>query len=67
MQESTGRANKTERDAAGADSEATSKETLSDVEKNKKDTGSSPSHIDPGPAPDGAVDESQENKDAGPM
>lgn len=72
MQESTGRElskkeNDSEQDAAGADSEATSKETLSDLEKNEEDVGSSSSKPDPGPSPDGALDESDEIKDAGPM
>ncbi|HEV7473526.1 MAG TPA: hypothetical protein VGN90_05735 [Pyrinomonadaceae bacterium] len=64
VQESTDRENKTE---PGADSEATSKETLSDIEKNEADTDSKGSEVDAGPSPDGAFDESNENKDAGPM
>jgi hypothetical protein len=72
MQESTGREsskkeNDSERDATGADSAATSKETLSDLEENEADVGSSNSKPDPGPSPDGAFDESDETKDAGPM
>jgi hypothetical protein len=59
--------NKTEEDVAGADSDATSKETLSDVEENEENTGPSGSKLDPGPSPDGTLDESDENKDAGPM
>lgn len=72
MQESTGREssikeNDSKQDAAGADSEATSKETLSDLEENEADVGSSNSNPDAGPSPDGALDESDEIKDAGPM
>ena len=71
MQESTRReSSKEEKDskrAAGADSDATSKETLSDLEENKENVGSSGSESDSGPSPDGALDESDETKDAGPM
>ena len=47
-------------------SDATSDETLSDVEETGNDTGSSDSS-DPGPSPDGRLDEADELKDAGPM
>jgi len=75
MQESTGREssieqNDSEQDAAGAASDATSKETLNDLEENEENVGSSSSDSDPGPSPDGARDErneSSEIKDAGPM
>jgi hypothetical protein len=72
MQESTGRESlkrekDSERDAAGVDSEATSKETLSDIEETEKDPVSESSTPDPGPSPDGALDENDEIKDAGPM
>ncbi|HBB89853.1 MAG TPA: hypothetical protein DC047_19790 [Blastocatellia bacterium] len=49
------------------DSDATSKETLSDVQENEKQSGSTADALDPGPSPDGAFDESDELKDAGPM
>jgi hypothetical protein len=49
------------------DSEATSKETLSDVQENEKSSGSTADKHDSGPSPDGAFDESDEIKDAGPM
>ena len=69
MQESTGRnsskENNSEQDGVGADSEATSKERLSDLEKSEEDVGSSSSEA--GPSPDGALDESDEIKDAGPI
>ena len=65
MQESAGREPKP--DPAGADSEATSKETLSDLEHNEENIGSGSSNPDSGPSPDGAVDESDELKDAGPI
>jgi hypothetical protein len=72
MQESTGREksireNEPEKDAAGADPHATSKETLKDIEENEANVGSSSSDPDPGPSPDGALDEPDEIKDAGPM
>jgi hypothetical protein len=71
MQESTGRESKKEndieQDPAAADSEATSKETLRDLEENEGNGGSSSSELDPGPSPDGGFDESDEIKDAGPM
>jgi hypothetical protein len=70
MQESIERKSKehdSEPDAAIADAEATSKETLSDVEENQKNFESGSSDSDPGPSPDGAFDESDETKDAGPM
>jgi hypothetical protein len=72
MQESTGRESskkesEPEQNAAGEDSEATSKETLNDLEETEEDSGSSSSATDPGPSPDGAFDEGNELKDAGPM
>jgi hypothetical protein len=67
MQESTGRESSTKQDDSKKDSEATSKETLSDLEENKKNVESGGSKQDPGPSPDGALDESDEFKDAGPM
>jgi hypothetical protein len=48
-------------------SEATSDETLSDVEENEKSTSSSDTNSDGGPSPDGSLDETDELKDAGPM
>lgn len=63
MQESTDR----KKPAEENDSEATSHETLSDVEENQADVASETSNPDPGPSPDGALDESDEIKDAGPM
>ncbi|HYJ87410.1 MAG TPA: hypothetical protein VEW46_15215 [Pyrinomonadaceae bacterium] len=52
---------------AGVDSDATSKETLDDLEETEADVDSGSSKPDPGPSPDGAVDESGEIEDAGPM
>jgi hypothetical protein len=52
---------------AGVDSEATSKETLNDLEEAEADVDSGSSKPDPGPSPDGTIDESGEIKDAGPM
>jgi hypothetical protein len=69
MQESTERESSKENDSAAdateTDSEATSKETLSDLEENKRAV--EPASGEPGPSPDGALDESDEIKDAGPM
>jgi hypothetical protein len=48
-------------------SEATSKETLSDLEKTEKDLGSLDDESSPGPSPDGQLDETDELKDAGPI
>ncbi|MEP6819003.1 MAG: hypothetical protein ABJA18_05675 [bacterium] len=53
-------------DAAAARSDATSKETLGDLEKNEVSDSESPAS-DPGPSPDGALDEPDEIKDAGPI
>jgi hypothetical protein len=49
------------------DSDATSKDTLSDIQQNEKQSGSTGDAPDPGPSPDGAFDEIDEVKDAGPM
>jgi hypothetical protein len=72
MQESTDRESSKnqgdcEQGSSPADSEATSKETLSDVAENEANTDASGAELDPGPSPDGAFDESDESKDAGPM
>lgn len=48
-------------------SDATSDETVDDVEKTENDAGSSGSEGVPGPSPDGRLDEADELKDAGPM
>jgi hypothetical protein len=56
-----------EKKVAERHSEATSDETLSDLEKNEEDVVSSSSKPDPEPSPDGALDERDEIKDAGPM
>lgn len=47
-------------------SDATSDETVSDVEESEKNSSSSDDR-DPGPSPDGRLDESDELKDAEPM
>ena len=65
MQESTGGENKKQDKAA--DSEATSKELLSDIEETEENPGASSSELDPGPSPDGAFDESDEKNAAGPV
>ena len=65
MQESTDR--EREPDPAEADSEATSKETLSDLEHNEANVVSGSSTPDYGRSPDSTVDDSDESKDAGPM
>jgi hypothetical protein len=48
-------------------SEATSHKTLSDLEETETDSSSTETTRDHGPSPDGALDESDEIKDAGPM
>lgn len=48
-------------------SEATSDETLSDIEETQKDSSLENPREDPGPSPDGILDEPSEIKDAGPM
>lgn len=67
MQKSTGRENKKEQDAKEARSDATSKELLSDIEETEEGGDSGKSKPDPGPLPDGAFDESDDSKGAGPM
>lgn len=47
--------------------EATSKETLSDLEETEKGLASPLDESSPGPSPDGQLDETGEIKDAGPM
>jgi hypothetical protein len=48
-------------------SEATSKETLSDIEEIQDESNLESPKEDPGPSPDGRLDEPEELKDAGPM
>ena len=48
-------------------SEATSDETLSDLEETETNSSSNDTGFDPGPSPDGMLDEPDEIKDAGPM
>jgi hypothetical protein len=48
-------------------SEATSSETLTDLQETESESGSTNSKRDPGPSPDGLLDEPDEIKDAGPM
>jgi hypothetical protein len=70
MQDTNDKRDKMEERRKGLDerkSEATSDETLSDLEDSETDSGSSSIKSDPGPSPDGALDESDEIKDAGPM
>ena len=55
------------KDSKGRSSEAVSNKTLSDIEETENVSSvESPSH-DPGPSPDGLLDEPEEIKDAGPM
>ena len=48
-------------------SDATSDETLSDLEHKQKSAASTTTSGEPGPSPDGAFDESDESKKADPM
>jgi len=56
-------------DAGARESDATSKETLKDVEANEKSSPSKPSDAaqSNGPSPDGAFDDTKKSNDAGPM
>lgn len=56
-----------EKQLAERKSEATSDETLSDLEETETDSSSTDPGLDPGPSPDGILDEPGELKDAGPM
>ena len=67
MQESSKKEDEGREGASEVDSEATSKETLGDLEETEAAVDSGSSKPDPGPSPDGAIDESSEIKDAGPM
>jgi hypothetical protein len=48
-------------------SAATNDETLDDIEQSDTTSTSRTSDLDPGPSPDGTLDEPDEVKDAGPM
>jgi hypothetical protein len=48
-------------------SEATSDETLSELEESEEVTSGDSIQGEPGPSPDGVLDEQDELKDAGPM
>ena len=48
-------------------SEATNAETLKEIEESETSPSSRGRGRDPGPSPDGAIDEPDEVKDAGPM
>lgn len=48
-------------------SEATSGEMVNDLQETEESSGLISTNPDPGPSPDGALDESDEIKDAGPM
>jgi hypothetical protein len=76
MKESAGggtrrqQSNDSKNDAARPDSEATSKETLEDLEQTEKISDSTSETADDAsnvPSPDGLLDEPGELKDAGPM
>ena len=59
--------NEGKKDSAIQDSDATSKETLSEIQEREKQSGSDSGESNPGPSPNGALDEPGEIKDAGPM
>ena len=67
MQESSKKEDVGGKGTSEVDSEATSKETVGDLEETEADVDSGSSKPDPGPSPDGAIDESREINDAGPM
>lgn len=63
-----GKANPTEpKDLEDRLSEATSDKTLSDLEETETESSATDTALDPGPSPDGILDEPDEIKDAGPM
>lgn len=66
MADLTGREKDNQEPAQKPDSDATSKDTLSDVREGEK-VSSGSEKPDSGPAPDGSFDEDDELKDAGPM
>lgn len=69
MQDSQGRdpAQEKEKTLAERKSEATSDETVSDLEETEKESNSTGTGLEPGPSPDGMLDEPDETKDAGPI
>jgi hypothetical protein len=58
---------KSEKELDERKSEATSNKTLSDIEETEQDSTLENPREDPGPSPDGLLDEPDEIKDAGPM
>jgi hypothetical protein len=58
---------KSEKELDERKSEATSNKTLSDIEETEQDSTLENPREDPGPSPDGLLDEPDETKDAGPM
>ena len=48
-------------------SEATSDKTLSDLEQTETDSSSTDTGLDPGPSPDGMLDQPDKINDAGPI
>jgi hypothetical protein len=58
---------KSEKGLDGRKAEATSDETLSDIEETEQDSSLENPRDDVGPSPDGLLDEPDEIKDAGPM
>jgi len=57
---------KSEKELDERKSEATSNKTLSDIEETEQDSTLENPREDPGPSPDGVLDEPDESKDAGP-
>jgi len=55
-----------EQSADNGSADETSKKTLEDIEETESSVSESPNY-DPGPSPDGLLDEPDELKDAGPM
>jgi len=63
MQESTGRKTETPK----SESDATSKETLEDIEDDEKSSALEGGQESGVPSPDGAFEDSGESKETGPM
>lgn len=67
MQESSNKEDAGRQDNPSVDSDATSKETVKDLEDTEADSSAGSNAPDPGPSPDGSVDQRDEINDAGPM
>jgi hypothetical protein len=67
VENSSTRKSDTKTSLTDRDDEATSKETVKDLEETTTEVPSEETVQDPGPSPDGSLDESDELKSADPM